>query len=273
MARTPRTPPGTGNSWGRLSSLSDSAGSQARKPAPRRTTAKKPHPRGGSRSVHNRENRPNHQAAPSQRLDPFEGVTSKKRPASEVRSNLTKSSSPQRSQRSQRSQRKSGSQEGCNKTQRDTRIPFRVFRVFRGSLPWHPSCYKRIKLLLRTQIIEQEAAESAESMRRRLALRSLRPPVNVLSADYADVRRLSILGNATCFIWANRRHRWTNIGLDMGCGLSPRWAFQNSASLRLCVKYSQIQHPDLSTDQYQNSQTTQFTHAHSTCPETPQSIW
>jgi hypothetical protein len=102
MARTPRTPPGMGNSWGRLSSLSDSAGSQARRPDPRRSTAKKPHPRGRSRSVHNREIRSNHQAAPSKRLDPFEGVTSKKRPPSEVRNDLIKSSSPQRSQRSPR---------------------------------------------------------------------------------------------------------------------------------------------------------------------------
>jgi hypothetical protein len=90
MARTPRTPPGTGNSWGRLSSLSDLAGSQARRPDPRRSTAKKPQPRGRSWSVHNREIRAKHQAAPSKRLDPFEGVTSKKRPASAVRTGYKK---------------------------------------------------------------------------------------------------------------------------------------------------------------------------------------
>jgi hypothetical protein len=102
MARTPRTPPGTGSSWGRLSSLSDSAGSQARKPDPRRSTAKKPRPRGRSRSVHNREIRPNQAAAPSKRLDPFEGVTKKKRPASEVRGDYMKSNKPPRTQRAPR---------------------------------------------------------------------------------------------------------------------------------------------------------------------------
>jgi hypothetical protein len=102
MARTPRTPPGTGNSWGRLSSLSDSAGSQATRPDPRRTTAKKPRPRGRSRSVHNREIRAIPEAAPSKRLDPFEGVTSEKRPASEVREDLAKSNKPRRTRRTPR---------------------------------------------------------------------------------------------------------------------------------------------------------------------------
>jgi hypothetical protein len=102
MARTPRTPPGTGYSWGRLSSLSDSAGSQASRPDPRLSTAKKPHPCGGSRSVHNREIRAIPEAAPSQRLDPFEGVTRKNRPASEVRNDYMKSNKPRRTPRAPR---------------------------------------------------------------------------------------------------------------------------------------------------------------------------